>query len=279
MYYIFFLIFILLFILTKNYDLSLFISLIGFLFITIYNYYSPLLILPFIIGLLIYTFNFWKKFHKYLSLINFVSLTYILLSIFEFWCHKYIMHCDKNNILTKIIQFIPFINNEYNEQCDSHIKHHLEVETDMSLNNVDDERSLFMEWRSFFIFYIIFLFCVIISKSISNFNISYKYLFVIGLIITFIYEYLWNKVHTHIHNYETDFSILRGPYDEKLLNLGFLKDILYDNHKNHHLQKGSKKGNYNVILLGADEWFGFNNKIIDNIEYCKSHGSEKICHV
>ena len=101
----------------------------------------------------------------------------------------------------------------------------------------------------------------------------------IGIVITFIYEYLWNKVHTHMHNYETEFSIIRGPYDENLFNLGFMKDILYDNHKNHHLQKGQKKGNYNVILLGADEWFGFNNKIIDNIGYCKSHGYEKICNL
>ena len=47
--------------------------------------------------------------------------------------------------------------------------------------------------------------------------------------------------------------------------------------KNHHLQKGDKKGNYNVILLGADEWFGLNNKIVDNVEYCKVNRHEHIC--
>ena len=44
-------------------------------------------------------------------------------------------------------------------------------------------------------------------------------------------------------------------------------------------KKGEKKGNYNVIALGADEWFNKNVKIIDNEEFCKNpkNKHEKIC--
>jgi len=80
-----------------------------------------------------------------------------------------------------------------------------------------------------------------------------------------------------MHQYDTDYSIMNGPYDNNLLNLTLIKNILFKNHSYHHLQKGSKKGNYNVIVLGADEWFGLNNKTIDNTEYCKTNYNEKIC--
>lgn len=98
-----------------------------------------------------------------------------------------------------------------------------------------------------------------------------------GMIITFLYDYLWNKIHARMHNYNINYSILKGPYDEDMFDLDPSKKQLYMNHVYHHLQKGEKKGNYNIILLGADEWFGYNNKIIDNKEYCKSHPDEKIC--
>jgi len=125
-----------------------------------------------------------------------------------------------------------------------------------------------------FIYFFAFLLCGILSKIISNYNISYSFLFILCIIVTFIWEYLWNKVHVKMHNYEINYSIKEGPYDENLFNLDIFKNILL---QNHHLQKGEKKGNYNVIVLGADEWFGYNNKKIDNYEYCKTNMNEKIC--
>jgi hypothetical protein len=80
-----------------------------------------------------------------------------------------------------------------------------------------------------------------------------------------------------MHNHDINYSIKEGPYDENLFNMDIFKTILLSNHENHHLQKGDKKGNYNVIVLGADEWFETNNKTIDNTEYCKTHTNEIIC--
>ena len=106
--------------------------------------------------------------------------------------------------------------------------------------------------------------------------ISFKYLVIFSISIVVFWGYIWNKTHSQMHSYEGEYSIMEGPY-ENIFDLTFIKNMLFKNHLMHHLQKGDKKGNYNVIFLGADEWFGLNNKIPDNREYCKTHQSEKIC--
>jgi hypothetical protein len=259
----------------KNYNLSLFSSLTIFFILTIYNYNHYYLIIPIIIFFLSFIFKFNLK--KNVLLINFILLFYIFFSIIEFLTHKYAMHCDKNSVISKIIEYIPFINTQYFLTCEKHIQHHLEVEPDMTLNENKYKESLFMGWDIFIHLFFAFLLSGILSKIISNYNISYSFLFILCIIVTFIWEYLWNKVHVKMHNYEINYSIKEGPYDENLFNLDIFKNILLQNHQNHHLQKGEKKGNYNVIVLGADEWFGYNNKKIDNYEYCKTNMNEKIC--
>ena len=211
------------------------------------------------------------------NLLNFVILNYIFFSIFEFIAHKYIMHCDKNSLLTKIIKNIPFVNEEYISTCDYHIEHHIEVNPDMTLNENKRKDSLFMGWNTYIFIFFITLLSVFISKNISMYIISYKNIFIISIILSFIWSYIWNKVHIKMHKMNLDYSIKEGPYDENLLDLDIIKNLLLVNHMNHHLQKGDKKGNYNVIVLGADEWFGYNNKTVDNKEYCKTHINEQIC--
>ena len=280
MYILFFIIsFISLYLNTQNYNLSLFLSLV-FLFIrTIYNYNSKLLILPFflIIFLIIYKINFIE----YMDVANFIMLFYIFFSIIELTAHKYIMHCNKNSLMSKIIKKIPFINSEYIRTCDKHMQHHLEVKPNMELLGNKNKSSLFMGWNLFIYLCGAFLICLLLAKYISNYKITYTNIFIIGIITTFLWEYLWNKVHIKMHNYKIDYSLKEGPYDEGLFDLSYVKDLLLINHKNHHLQKGEKKGNYNVILLGADEWFNLNNKKIDNSEYCnlEQNKNQEICQL
>jgi len=171
----------------------------------------------------------------------------------------------------------PFMEKEYVEQCESHLQHHKEVEPDMSLKRVEHEDTLFMAWRLFLFIESIFLLCIFLAKFISNAAIDSWWLIVSSFFITFLYQYLWNKTHVNMHSYEADFSIWMGPYDEKLFDLSWMTALLYQNHEKHHMQKGEQKGNYNIILLGADEWFGTNVKEVNNREYCVSHSSEKIC--
>ncbi len=259
----------------KNYNLSLFSSLSTCLLITMAKYSYVYLIIPlalFVISMMI-RFNLKKN----VNLINFILLIYVFISILEFVIHKFVMHCNKDSILSKIMEYIPFVNDNYFSTCENHIQHHLEVEPDMTLNEIKSKNSLFMGWNIYIILFLAFFLCGLLSRYISNYDISYKYLAIVFGIITFMWEYVWNKVHIRMHKREIDYSIKEGPYDENLFNFDVIKDILLQNHQNHHLQKGDKKGNYNVIILGADEWFGYYNTQVDNSEYCKTHINEQIC--
>lgn len=258
----------------KKYNLSLLVSLIIFFLITIFNY-NYYLVIPVILIIISITINF--NMNRHVKLINFALLFYIFFSTIEFLTHKYAMHCDKNSLISKIISYIPVLNTQYFLTCEKHIQHHLEVEPDMSLNDNKYKESLFMGWNIFFHLFLGFLLCGILSKLISNYDISYMYVFIFCLVMTFLWEYIWNKVHIKMHNYDVDYSITEGPYDENIFNLDIIKYMLLSNHQRHHLQKGDKKGNYNVIIMGADEWFGYNNKTVENTEYCKTHREEKIC--
>ena len=205
-------------------------------------------------------------------------LIYALISICEFLLHKFVMHCDENSLLSKIINTIPILNRRYNITCSSHKTHHLEVAPDMTLSENKSKESLFMGWKTYpFLFIFMSISCVL-SKWISGYSISYTALFMVNLILPFIWSYIWNKVHFKMHDYEVEYSIKEGPYDENIFTMDPIKKVLVGNHTKHHLQKGEKKGNYNVIVLGADEWFGYNVKEIDNKEYCNSHQNEKICN-
>jgi hypothetical protein len=131
------------------------------------------------------------------------------------------MHCDKNNIISKYIEYIPLINKRYFKSCKEHNQHHLDVEPDMKINNKKniDKVTLFMGWYIFIPLFLAILICSLLSKKISNSNISYTSLFIFSIIITFVWEYLWNKVHIKMHQYEMDYSIKYGPYDENVFKI------------------------------------------------------------
>ena len=79
-----------------------------------------------------------------------------------------------------------------------------------------------------------------------------------------------------MHQTDYTINIKDGPIEHKT-NFNLLTRCLIGNHTNHHLQKGPSKGNYNVIFLGADEWFNNNVVEIDNKDYCRDNKTEPIC--
>lgn len=275
-----FLIFSVLYIITKKYSFSLFISLLLFFLVTIFNYNLSLfyILFSFLLLTVILLYNYVKKaVNKSLDLFNFIMINYMLNSIHEFFLHKHIMHC---NMPSSILNYIPFIQNfSYIKYiCSLHIQHHNEVQPDMNLINIKDKISLFFNWYlTIFYMFITTIIFLYISKKISTFQISFVNIVILSIILSVFYSYLWNKIHRQMHNTDVPFSILEGPYDEGLFNLSFITNTLLPNHRNHHLQKGEKKGNYNIILLGADEWFYKHNKYVNNTEYCKTHQTEEIC--
>ena len=231
----------------------------------------------------IYIFNIYSKKNinmNVIKFINFILVFYIFFSSGEYFLHKYVMHMDKDGILYKTLMKNQWLKDFFIIGIrDGHIIHHLSVEKNMEVNHINDKESLYMGWNITVWFLPLLIIIMNIVKKITQYNISQKNIFISSAIISFLWQYIWNKTHVQMHNIENNYSIKEGPYDEGLLDLSYVTKLLYINHKNHHLQKGEKKGNYNVIALGADEWFNKNVKIVDNEDYCKDPNNqhEKVC--
>ncbi len=282
------LLYIITYYLTKKTNLSLFIGLIVIMGRTIYRYtfihsvdnlhIQNTILFIFGISLPFLVSNYKKYFNNnYINGINFVGLVYIMISYTEYIMHKYIMHCDKDSKSTKLIKKIPYLGNEFIDTCEHHIQHHLDVEKDMHIDEPSFEAALYMGWDIMIYLFPITIAIMTINKYITNFNISYRMIVLVSFVLCFIWQYIWNKVHVKMHNIENNYSIKKGPYDQGLFDLNLVTRVLFTNHANHHIQKGYKKGNYNIIFLGADEWLYSNNKTPDNTEYCKTNKTDKVC--
>ena len=277
---------------TNDIRLALFVALILIYVRTLYRYnVSPEDITPenstslqntslFAAGLVgIFAIVEYKKYiTPYIALPTFIMIMYGIMSIGELSYHRYVMHCTNSPILQPLIESIPYLN----KSCKKHIEHHVDVEPTMDIyheeNDTSHDSKLFMGWNLFIPIFLATIVAALAAKYLSTYNISIISIIIISIIITIAWEFLWNKTHKAMHNMKLPYSIKKGPYDNDMLDMNFVKNMLYENHKNHHLQKGPEKGNYNVILLGADEWLGINVKTVDNSTYCKTHKQEKICH-
>jgi len=273
---------------SKNYNIALFFSLITVIICTIYRYIydatatinktNNLVLFLLYSSILFYIIKNTKNIKYDLRLSNFIIIVYMFYSMTELFIHKYVMHCSNDFNL-----WFSFLSDKLNNLCKSHKEHHLHTEPDMNMEDSEKGgsyyRGLHFRWDECFWLVLISFLTIIISSYISNFNINIIHKILLSLLISFIYCYLWNKVHKDMHKIKNDFSILDGPYDNGIFDLTSIKNFLFGNHELHHLQKGEKKGNYNVILFGADEWFNHNNNKVDNDEYCKQHKNEKICQI
>lgn len=281
------------FIITSNIYLSLSIALIHLFIITFINYNISLYtknndidtnnnnktkklnLLIFIC--FIFSIKNMDWINKYSNIINFFGLTYITISILEWLIHKHIMHCNKNSLFYKILSFIDIFK-YFNDTCTLHMQHHKEVKPDMNLTMVSNQKSLFMAWNITIMYIIALIIILILLRFITRIKLSNISIIIIACIISILWCYLWNKIHPTMHNYNGEYSIKKGVY-ENVLNLNILNDLLYRNHEYHHMQKGINKGNYNIIFIGADEWFGTNVKNINNTKYCSNADvkNEEIC--
>ena len=260
--------------LTKKQNLALFSSLLLTFFRTLIRYnlndetLSNTNIIStnnslFMIALIFpYFLNTYKKkiSNKYIKLFNFALLIYVFFSIGEYIVHKYVMHGDISNSIKEYIRKIPILGFQYFHTFNGHIEHHLETKKDMSIDNVKHEHTLYMGWHINVFQIPALVFAILISRKISGFKISMKKIVIISIIVSIIWQYIWNKVHVDMHRLENKYSIVRGAYDHGLMNMSFMTKLLLKNHSLHHVRKGKHKGNYNVIILGADDWFGKNYK-------------------
>lgn len=275
---------------TKNFEIALCVALITLIGYTIYNYsvdvkyvesffynnvfFGIYIILVFIVLRNLQKLN-KKNYECYVCYINFVILLYVFISFLEYFIHKRIMHCNQKD---PVFQFIKKIIPYSQHSCESHMEHHLEVRPNMKLKDVRDEESLTFGWKLFIGLYPVAFIIMYFANLICGTHFSLIASLIISFIVLFFIFYMWNKIHPRFHDYDVKtFSIKSGPHDNGLFKTTFFEKLLYRNHEAHHIQKGEKKGNYNIILLGADEWMDRNVKVIDNKEYCKTHQNEEVC--
>jgi hypothetical protein len=165
------------------------------------------------------------------------------------------MHSDKiNNIV------IPYIN----YPLSYHIKHHLDVKYNMELNKnyVNNLDGLYFIWSSVVLLSIFaYLIYYVIIKVLFKYDIENKYILLLAISVLLLYRLIWNYIHPKMHQLSK----------EKIEDMNFIEKFLFKNHAYHHLQKGDKKGNYNIVVVGADHLFNDYNKCIDNKEYCKKN--------
>jgi hypothetical protein len=186
---------------------------------------------------------------------------YILASMIEHSYHRFIMH-TKPNCITKYIY------------GSAHQIHHDDVNHNMTLRPNYDKGGLFFEWDAIIFFILIYYIVIfVIGKKVCNVQISNINLIIVSIFVSVLYRFGWNYYHKRIHFIDEYSKCLKNPYF----------NWVFKNHSYHHLQKGKRKGNFNILLPGFDYMVGTNNTCIDNKKYCKknynnlSDENKKLC--
>jgi hypothetical protein len=171
---------------------------------------------------------------------------YSTASVIEWIIHRYLMHC---------YQYAPWILNIPNVfikgACLEHKNHHLSVKGDMTLRETSHDEELIFDLKTTSIFtVIIFIMSGFVVYSLDIKGVTVYTHAIVSVLGTLLVSMIWNSIHTKMHKNDIDISVI----PESVYNV-YLK-----NHNLHHQIKGEDKGNFNVVVLGADEIFKTNNK-------------------
>ena len=175
-----------------------------------------------------------------------IIILYLELTIGEVLIHKYIMHNKPDSIIRKLYG-------------DSHVKHHLDVKSDMKLSDNYFEQGLYFSKTDAFYVAIILFICWYPTFIYFYPKINMTYIIGLSLFMGITYKVLWDYLHYSFHQLSELESKKRNP----------IFNWLFTNHTLHHLQKGEKKGNYNIIFPGGDFILGTYNSCVNNKNICK----------
>lgn len=188
--------------------------------------------------------------NKKIKFALYLVVMYCITSILEWIIHGKISH-------SKVLK-------KYSAFYENHMQHHHEILNDMRLKPNFTEAGLYFEFPEIIYLFIIgFFFYYLVSNKLFHYNLSLFRLGQISIVVMIFYTLLWNYYHPKMHY---KFSKKNVPYNG--LN-PFIK-WLYRNHTLHHLQKGRRKGNFNIIIPFADFIFGTYNKCVTNKDFCKT---------
>ena len=182
-------------------------------------------------------------FKHYLCYIFYV---YLVGTNIEYIIHRFIMH-NMNNFIGK-----------------AHITHHKHTSNkDMSLQNMDTKdykeimpnHNLILEIRDVIGGLFLCFFSGYIFNNLYFIKLNLFFLITVQVIWLLYVVFMWNSIHPYIHGKcGREFTYFSLSYDSTEFlakNIGYIKWLI-NNHRKHHIYKGDKKGNYNIILPGAD---------------------------
>lgn len=197
----------------------------------------------------------------------------VVISALEWTIHKYIMHGDP-----EALRAIPLIGAWLSKTAQTHNDHHLDVENDMRIPDHVEKEGLYFSWGSTVPMFAAATSIMLVANRTLG-GPSVMRTVQTGALLAIVFSLVWNSVHTRMHEYELRISLIDGvPSLEGFpQKIGGLYDWMWRNHALHHMQKGSKKGNYNIIVPGFDFLMGTHtDRVYDNVEYCKN-ADDKRC--
>jgi hypothetical protein len=131
----------------------------------------------------------------------------------------------------------------------------MSVNNDMTLKHETHENSLIFTWETLLMVLVIGLVLSYVVTKVLNLRIPLMTQIIAFVVLTILYGIVWNNIHPRMHDTNVQLPLHKGPGD---INMKY-NDILYENHKLHHIIKGEEKGNFNVVFLGMDELMMTNN--------------------
>jgi hypothetical protein len=176
------------------------------------------------------------------------------------------------------LKWIPVFGFLSSKIAEEHLEHHKEVDMDMRLNNISNEKALFFDWYITFLLFVLFfttMFTIYRPKKMKNL----MYLFIYSFSIVSFESFLWNNIHNDMHASNITIRLYDGiPNTPGLLSKGPIYRYLWRNHAIHHLQKDNK-GNFNIIFPGTDHIFGTKHySCFDNTTYCEKNKKDgRVC--
>ena len=235
----------------------------------IYRYLTPLNVLSdyagprntfiFTVGIIsIIALSHFLKTVRNTTIIEYVlyfMLIYLQASMIEWVLHKYIMHCYAYWPWLHKSTSNDFITSNMRISCQFHQEHHMSVKNDMTLKHETHENSLIFTWETLLMVLVIGLVLSYVVTKILNLRIPLMTQIIALVVLTILYGIIWNNIHPRMHDTSVQLPLHKGPGD---INMRY-NDILYENHKLHHIIKGEEKGNFNVVFLGMDELMMTNN--------------------
>lgn len=189
----------------------------------------------------------------------------LVISALEWAIHKHIMHGDP-----AALEPLPLVGAWLARTAQTHNDHHLDVDNDMRIPDHAANGGLYFSWGSTVpMFAAASAIMLVLNRALRGPGPVRT--MQTGAVLALVFSLVWNSVHTRMHEHKLQIRLVDGvpSLDGMPRKMGSLYRWMWRNHALHHMQKGGRKGNYNIIVPGFDFLMGTHTgPVYDNATYC-----------